>query len=248
MQVLPPTDHLPLALTRQQGSQLSKFIEARKAGDDPSPPGLVRAGKCGMAMTDGGQGQIGQFFTAVAQGFVETRFEIVLFFFIVVAFLAVMIVLLVRQERQADRDFAGRARRLASRRRRMYPRKRLRLPVLVAREPDAADARRTILLDLGGGGASLRNPWELMRKGASLRMSFAPGAEGLTVAARIVRVSENGTAIHVEFESLSETERDRILAFLRGGRSGAGSGTLFGDRDDGDGAVRGDGGDLPVGL
>ncbi|MHB8108069.1 MAG: PilZ domain-containing protein [Candidatus Cryosericum sp.] len=201
-----------------------------------------------MAMTYGGQGQVGQFFTAVAHGFVETRFEIILFFLIVVAFLAVMIVLFVRQKRQADRDFAGRARRLASRHRRIYLRRRVRLPVLVAQEPDAADARQTILLDLGGGGASLRNPWELMRRGASLRMSFSPGAGRLTVAAHIVRVSENGTAIHVEFESLSETARDQILAFLCGGRFAADSGKVPGDRDDGDGAVRGGCSDLPVGL
>jgi hypothetical protein len=156
-----------------------------------------------------------------------------------------MIVLFARQKRQAERDFAGRARRLASRRRRMYVRRRVRLPVLVAREPDAADARQTTLLDLGGGGASLRNPWELMRKGDWLQMSFSPGPGRLTVAAHIVRVSGNGTAIHVKFVSLSETARDRILAFLRGGRSAADSGELPGDRD-GAGAVRGGRGDLPV--
>lgn len=210
--------------------------------------GLVRAGKCGMAMTYGDQSQAGQFFTAVAQGFVETRFEIILFFLVVVAFLAVMIVLFARQKMQADRDFAGRARRLASRGRRMYMRRRVRLPVLVAREPDAADARQTILLDLGGGGASLRNPWGLLQKGDPLRMSFSPGAGRLTVAAHVVRVSGNGTAIHVKFESLSETARDRILAFLRGGRSAADSGKLLGDREGGGGAVRGGSGDLPVGL
>ena len=101
----------------------------------------------------------------------------------------------------------GRARRLASRRRRMYTRRRVRLPVLVAREPDAADARQTTLLDLGGGVASLRCPWELMRKGDSHRMSFSPGAGRLAAAAHIVRVSGNGTVIHVRFVSLSETAR-----------------------------------------
>jgi hypothetical protein len=51
---------------------MRKFKVARAAGNDPSPQvrALARAGKCGKAMTYGGQGQVGQFFTAVAQGFV----------------------------------------------------------------------------------------------------------------------------------------------------------------------------------
>jgi hypothetical protein len=52
----------------------------------------------------------------------------------------------------------------------------------------------------------------------------------------------------VKFVSLSETARDRILAFLRGGRSAADSGKLLGDRNGGDGAFSGGNGDLPVRL
>ena len=198
-------------------------------------------------MTDSGQSQVGQFFSSMSQGFVQTRFEIILFFLIVIAFLVVMILLFARQKRQADRDLEGRARRLASRRRRQYSRKRVRLPVWVARHPSETDPRQTTLLDLGGGGASLRNPWELMRKGDTLQMSFSPHSERLTVAASVVRVTKNGAAIHVKFVALSETTRNRILEFLRGGRPSLDSGESLGEGDGGDSPFRG-GGDLPVGL
>jgi hypothetical protein len=199
-------------------------------------------------MAYGGQTQVGQFFTAVAQGFVQTRFEIILFFLIVIAFLVVMVLLFAMQKRQAERDLEGRARRLASRRRRRYVRRKVRLSVLVARDPDAADPRPTTLLDLGGGGASFRNPWEMLRRGDIIHMSFPPPARGPTVTASVVRVSRRGTTIHVKFEFLSESTRDRILQFLRGGRSLAGSGELLGDGDGGNGPVRRGGGDLPVGF
>jgi hypothetical protein len=193
-------------------------------------------------------GQVGQFFSALAQGFVETRFEIILFFLIVIAFLVVMILLFAMQKRQADRDLAGRARRLASRRRRQYVRRKVRLPAWVARDPSETDPRQTTLLDLGGGGASLRNPWDQLRRGDALQMSFAPDAKKLIVVAHVVRVSRNGTAIHVKFVALSETARNRILEFLRGRGPSADSGELLGDGDGGDGPVRGGSGDLPVGL
>jgi len=61
-------------------------------------------------------------------------------------------------------------------------------------------------------------------------------------------VSGNGAVIHVKFGLLSETARERILAFLRGGRFAADSGGMPGERDGGDGAFRGGSGDLPVGL
>jgi hypothetical protein len=98
--------------------------------------------------------------------------------------------------------------------RRKYYRRMVRLPVLVTRVPAAMSPRQTILLDLGGGGASLQNPQGLFGEGDALRMWFFPGSERLAVAGTVVRVSKNGTYIHVRFESLSEAGRNRILGFL----------------------------------
>ena len=46
------------------------------------------------------------------------------------------------------------------------------------------------------------------------RLPSLPGIEKLALAARVIRVSEDRTIIHVKFESPTESERDRIMRFL----------------------------------
>jgi hypothetical protein len=98
--------------------------------------------------------------------------------------------------------------------RRKYYRLRERLQVFV--KPCSARVRpgESVLLDLGGGGASLMNPRGLLKVGDLLELSFSPRMEKLTLVARVVRVSRNRKVLHVRFESLSETERNRIMSYL----------------------------------
>ncbi len=98
-------------------------------------------------------------------------------------------------------------------RRRFYRRKE-RFPVIVKAASRNAPGRESALLDLGAGGASLENPLESIREGDLLEITFSPRIEKLALAARVIRVSEDRTIIHVKFESPTESERDRIMRFL----------------------------------
>ena len=192
-------------------------------------------------MMNVGQAGVGPFFAAMAQGFVQTRFEDILFFALIVAFVVTIVWLLTVQKRREDREIAARVQKLASLRRRRYVRKKMRLPVRVARESFAA-ARETTLLDLGAGGASFRNPWETLRRGEKIRLSLGE----LSIPAGVVRVSKRATVIHVRFEALAQDARNRLLTLIREARPP--SPEFLGNGDGGDGPVRGGGGDLPVGL
>jgi len=98
-------------------------------------------------------------------------------------------------------------------RRRFYRRKES-LPVFVTAASAAAVPQESSLVDLGGGGASLENPGRMLKKGDFLEVSFSPEKGKVTLAARVLRLSKNGKVINVEFVSVSEAERNRIMGFL----------------------------------
>ena len=98
--------------------------------------------------------------------------------------------------------------------RRKYYRRKEFLPVFVKPASASASPRESFLLDLGGGGASLQAPRCSLRKGDLVEVSFSPRKGTFTLAARVLRASKGGKVIHVKFESLSETERNRIMSFL----------------------------------
>jgi len=98
--------------------------------------------------------------------------------------------------------------------RRRYYRRKERLPVFLRAASLGASARESVLLDLGGGGASLGNPRKLMKEGDLFEMSFSPGMDTLTLPARVLRLSRDRNVIHVKFESASESQRNRIMGFL----------------------------------
>ncbi|HUI72719.1 MAG TPA: PilZ domain-containing protein [Spirochaetia bacterium] len=106
--------------------------------------------------------------------------------------------------------------------RRRYYRRAERLPVLVTSAEAIEGSQETVLLDLGGGGASLQNPGENLRKGDFLDISFSPSVGKLTLEAQVLRVSKDRKVVHVRFQSPSESERNRIMGFLFGqsGRRG----------------------------
>ena len=99
--------------------------------------------------------------------------------------------------------------------RRRFSRRQVRLPVFVRpyQGPHQGGSRaiKSVLIDLSGGGASLRNPGQQFRVEQQVELSFAPHGEKFHVLAQVVRVSRGGDVIHVEFKALEESARDRIV-------------------------------------
>jgi c-di-GMP-binding flagellar brake protein YcgR len=104
--------------------------------------------------------------------------------------------------------------------RRRYSRKRLRLPVFVWPYQSTETIRgarsvstpfKSILTDLSGGGASLINPEGAFQPDQQIELSFAPHGEEFHVVGQVVRVSRDGQVIHVEFQALEESDRERIV-------------------------------------
>jgi hypothetical protein len=98
--------------------------------------------------------------------------------------------------------------------RRRYYRKAIKLPVYVMLKDRLEEPIRSAIIDLSGGGASLENPGMDVAPGDDLALSFSPGGERFTVPARVVRLSDNGKVMHVQFQRLSETARDRLIGSL----------------------------------
>jgi hypothetical protein len=98
--------------------------------------------------------------------------------------------------------------------RRKYFRRKEYLPVFVRLATSLVAPHESILLDLGGGGASLHNPNGLLKKGDILDLSFSPETEKHVLVARVVRVSKAGKVVHLKFEPLTETERKRVMTFI----------------------------------
>ncbi|MBA7689092.1 hypothetical protein ES703_97587 [subsurface metagenome] len=93
------------------------------------------------------------------------------------------------------------------------------LPVFI--KPAGSEERplESILLDLGGGGASLKNPNRSFKPGMDLELSFHPEGESrMFIIAEVLRISKNGTILHLRFGPLKETTRDRIIGSLFHGK------------------------------
>lgn len=98
--------------------------------------------------------------------------------------------------------------------RRRYFRRKLRLPVFVTSPSTGGVPAASTMYDLGGGGASLRNPRNLVKPEEEIELSFAPERERLHISARVVRVSHKGRMLHTAFTSIPEAARDRIIGSL----------------------------------
>jgi hypothetical protein len=99
--------------------------------------------------------------------------------------------------------------------RRKYYRAELHLPVHVRPTGRDERARESEFLDIGGGGASLKNPDNAFRAGDHVELSFHPySRETLRVQASVVRTSEDDTVLHVRFEQMRESMRDKIYRML----------------------------------
>jgi c-di-GMP-binding flagellar brake protein YcgR len=70
-------------------------------------------------------------------------------------------------------------------------------------------------LDIGGGGASLRNPNKQFKAGDHIELSFHPyGNETMRVQASVIRTSQDDSVLHVSFEQMRESMRDKIYRML----------------------------------
>jgi hypothetical protein len=98
--------------------------------------------------------------------------------------------------------------------RRRYYRKAIKLPVYVMLRDKLEEPIRSAFIDVSGGGASLENPGMDVAPGDDLALSFSSGGERFTVPARVVRLSGDGRVMHVQFQRLSETARDRLIGSL----------------------------------
>lgn len=99
--------------------------------------------------------------------------------------------------------------------RRAYYRKKLSLPIFVRPAGSEEKPLLSSFLDLGGGGASLRNPQNRFEAGVDLELTFLPsGADRLSLTAKVIRASRGGKVLHVRFGTITDSVRDRIIGSL----------------------------------
>lgn len=98
---------------------------------------------------------------------------------------------------------------------RRHYRKAITLPVYVSDATVAEEATATVFIDIGGGGASFRNPDKLFRRGDTVELSFHPDEhDELNLTATVVRTSEEGAVAHVRYGQIRESSRDRVYRLL----------------------------------
>jgi hypothetical protein len=92
---------------------------------------------------------------------------------------------------------------------RRYYRRRLQIPVHLY-PFDRDITLRTTSLDIGGGGASLANPDGYFNVGDELELRFECGTAEIRVSGTVVRISDTGKTLHVNYEHIRDSIRDRI--------------------------------------
>jgi c-di-GMP-binding flagellar brake protein YcgR len=101
--------------------------------------------------------------------------------------------------------------------RRAYYRRKLAKPVYVKTAGSREEPLRSTLLDLSGGGASLRRTGDIFLENGSLDLVFfIPGENKVDLRAKIVRLTPE--TAHVSFDYVPGPVRDRIIGYLFGCR------------------------------
>jgi c-di-GMP-binding flagellar brake protein YcgR len=97
--------------------------------------------------------------------------------------------------------------------RRSYYRRKLAKPVYVRAAGSREKPLRSALLDLSGGGASLRRTGDIFREDGALELAFfISGDTRLDLRARVVRLTPE--TAHVSFDGVPDPVRDRIIGYL----------------------------------
>lgn len=99
--------------------------------------------------------------------------------------------------------------------RRDYYRKKIRLPAYIKKTSSQERPVASTIIDLGGGGASLLNPDSRYKVGDSIYLTFFLTHDSkFELTVRVVRSSNKDKYMHVEFLSIPEESRDRIIGLL----------------------------------
>jgi c-di-GMP-binding flagellar brake protein YcgR len=106
--------------------------------------------------------------------------------------------------------------------RRKYYRKRVSQPVGIRHAGTEGQPVLSTFYDLGGNGASLKNPGRRYSAGDAVELTFLAAGERFTLVAEVLRTSKNGDVLHVRFAPMRETTRDRIIGSLFQGAGKAG--------------------------
>jgi len=103
--------------------------------------------------------------------------------------------------------------------RRKYYRRRISQPVVLRSAGTDQQPVHSTFFDLGGNGASLKNPGGRYEPGDVVELTFLAAGEQCTLVAEVLRTSKNGQVLHVRFAPMRETTRDRIIGSLFKGAS-----------------------------
>jgi hypothetical protein len=99
---------------------------------------------------------------------------------------------------------------------RQYYRKEVDINAVVENADTDKEQRYTArVYDLGGGGTKMENPDRAFRKGDTVTLFFnLNGGEKSTVPGKVVKTSDNGRLMHVEFTGISEAVRDKFVGCI----------------------------------
>ena len=98
--------------------------------------------------------------------------------------------------------------------RRKYYRKETPVAVLIKTAHSEKPYMSSELVDVGGGGAALINPEKLFKNDDFIHITFTYTEERFSVIAKVVRTSQEGTVLHVRFETINDTTRERLISTL----------------------------------
>jgi preprotein translocase subunit YajC len=99
--------------------------------------------------------------------------------------------------------------------RREYYRKKIRIPADVKMASSREQHIATSLVELGGNGGSFLNPEGRYKEGDRIDLSFYPSHHNsVHVTAQVRRISSQGKIAHIQFENISDSDRDHILGLL----------------------------------
>ena len=107
--------------------------------------------------------------------------------------------------------------------RRKYYRRRVSQPVGIRYPGSEEQPALSTFYDLGGNGASLKNPGRRYASADAVELTFLAAGERFTLVAEVLRTSKNGDVLHVRFAPMRETTRDRIIGSLFQGAGKTGS-------------------------
>lgn len=121
-------------------------------------------------------------------------------------------VVLIREESDL---YLQHSEQLEKRQQRRHYRRPVDLPVTVYRHLSDEDPLDSEFTDIGGGGASLRNPDTRFETGDTLSLLFSlPDGELMELPATVIRTSRKRTILHVRYGNIREAQRDRIYRLL----------------------------------